>query len=117
MIARSPHGRQVHERAEFFCSDITGLSFSRMPPYAQATILSWNSILFENVTSEFVKREVSEMVRARLFVCTARICPRHREPCFGEFCSSFELFKEADIACSWKAEPQCAYFYRSHQSY
>ncbi|KAG3086500.1 hypothetical protein PI125_g18915 [Phytophthora idaei] len=50
MIARSPHGRQVHERAEFFCSDITGLHFSRMPPYAQATILFWNNILFENIT-------------------------------------------------------------------
>jgi hypothetical protein len=116
MIDRSPHGRYFSERAELNCDDIIGLRISRLPPYEQATIVFWNNILFEPVTVEFVKRELAEMVDACLIICTAHICPRHRLPCFAEFCSSFELFKEIDIACSWKAEPQRAYCYRSFSS-
>ncbi|KAG3116563.1 hypothetical protein PI125_g4551 [Phytophthora idaei] len=117
MIAKSPHRQHIQERAAFYCNDVTGLCFSRMPPYKQATIVFWNNILFEPATMEYVKRELGEMIHARLVVCTAPLCPRHRDPCFNEFCSSFDLFTESNIACSWKAEPQRAYFYRSFQSY
>ncbi|KAE9088043.1 hypothetical protein PF005_g20579 [Phytophthora fragariae] len=117
MIARSPHGRQVNERAELYCKDITGLCISRLPPYELATIVFWNNILFESVTIEHVKRELTDMLQARLIICTTSVCPRHREPNFSGFCSSFELFKEVDIACSWKAEPARAYVYRSFGSY
>ncbi|KAG7393777.1 hypothetical protein PHYPSEUDO_004540 [Phytophthora pseudosyringae] len=102
MIAKIPHGRSVLERAEFYCNDIAGICFSRISPYEQATIVFWNNILFEPVTTEYVKREDSVMMQARLFVCTARVCPRHHEPCFAEFCSSFELTKEVDIATAGK---------------
>ncbi|KAG7388523.1 hypothetical protein PHYPSEUDO_012309 [Phytophthora pseudosyringae] len=117
MIAKSPHGRSVLERTEFYCNDITGLCFSRISPYEQAAIVFWNNILFEPVTTEYVKHELSAMIQSRRFICTARVCPRHHEPCFAEFCSSFELFEEVDIACSWKAETQPAYIYRSLQCY
>ncbi|KAG3115908.1 hypothetical protein PI125_g5134 [Phytophthora idaei] len=117
MIAKRSHGQHIQERAEFYCNDVTGLCFSRLPPYKQATIVFWNNILFEPVTMEYVKRELGEMIQARLVVCTAPLCPRHRELCFDEFCSSFELYTESNIVCSWKAEPQRAYFYRSFQSY
>ncbi|GMF26778.1 unnamed protein product [Phytophthora fragariaefolia] len=116
MIARSPYGERLREQTKFMRSDITGLRFSRIDPYAQATIIFWNNILFEAVTVEFVKRELSELAKVRLVVCTAPICPRHREPCFAEFCSSFELFKEADVICSWKFVLHRAYFYRSFQA-
>ncbi|GMF39070.1 unnamed protein product [Phytophthora fragariaefolia] len=117
MIARSPHGRQVNERAELYCKDIAGLCISRLPPYELATIVFWNNLLFEPVTIEYVKRELADMLRARFIVCTASVCPRHREPCISAFCSSFELFKEVYIACSWKAETLRAYVYWSFGSY
>ncbi|GMF39066.1 unnamed protein product [Phytophthora fragariaefolia] len=75
MIARSPHGRHVYGRAEPYCKDTTDICFSRLPPYELATIVFWNNILFEPATIEFVKRELAAMLKARLFVCTASICP------------------------------------------
>ncbi|GMF49725.1 unnamed protein product [Phytophthora fragariaefolia] len=118
MIARRPYGERLRERTKFMCSDITGLRFSRIDPHAQATIIFWNNILFEAVTVEFVKRELSELAKVCLIVCTAPICARHREYCFAEFCSSLEIFKEADVICSWKSVLQRAQWlgwkYRIH---
>ncbi|GMF42326.1 unnamed protein product [Phytophthora fragariaefolia] len=117
MIARSPHGRQVNERAEIYCKDIAGLCISRLPPYELATIVFWYNLLFEPVAIEYVKRELADMLRVRFIVCTTSVCPRHREPCFSAFCCSFELFKEVYIACSWKAETLRTYVYRSFGSF
>ncbi|KAF4037965.1 hypothetical protein GN244_ATG09924 [Phytophthora infestans] len=80
MIARSPYVRRIDERVELIWKDITGLSLSRVEPYAQATIVFWNNILFEGVTTEFVKCDLEGLLRARLVICTAPICLRHREP-------------------------------------
>ncbi|ETP44150.1 hypothetical protein F442_09226, partial [Phytophthora nicotianae P10297] len=115
MIARSSLGRQASSRIELYCNDITSVCFSRILPFDAATIVFWNNILFEPATIEYVKREISMMAAVRLFVCSAPICPRHRDHCFSQFCSTFEQFKETDILCSWKAEPQRVYFYRSLQ--
>eukprot|EP00644_Phytophthora_capsici_P006301 jgi/Phyca11/117095/e_gw1.32.378.1 len=114
-IARNSLGRQASSRIELYCNDISSIGFSRILPFEAATIVFWNNILFEPATIGHVKREISVMAVVRLFVCSAPICPRHREPCFSQCCSTFEKFKEADILCSWKAEPQRVYFYRSLQ--
>ncbi|KAF1786778.1 S-adenosyl-L-methionine-dependent methyltransferase [Phytophthora cactorum] len=49
MIAKSGHGQHIQEKTEFYCNAVTGLCFSRMLLYKQATILFWNNILFEPV--------------------------------------------------------------------
>ncbi|KAG3015423.1 hypothetical protein PC119_g11766 [Phytophthora cactorum] len=49
VVAQVVLATKVH-RKRSGSSDVTGLRFSGMPPYAQATILFWNNILFENVT-------------------------------------------------------------------
>ncbi|KAG1710076.1 hypothetical protein DVH05_017084 [Phytophthora capsici] len=114
-IARNYLGRQASSRIELYCNDISSIGFSRILPFEAATIVFWNNILFEPATIEYVKREISVMASVRLFVCSAPICPRHREPCFSQCCLTFEQFKEADILCSWKGDPQRVYFYRSLQ--
>ncbi|KAG1690675.1 hypothetical protein DVH05_027938, partial [Phytophthora capsici] len=93
------------------CNDISNIDFSCILPFEAATIGFWNNILFEPATIEHVNREISVMTAVRPFVCSVYICPRHREPCFSQCCSTFEKFKEADIWYSWKAEPQRVYFY------
>ncbi|KAG7376915.1 hypothetical protein PHYPSEUDO_012557 [Phytophthora pseudosyringae] len=75
MIAKSPHGRSVLERASLYCNDITGLCFPRISPYEQATIVFWNNILFGPVTTEYVNASLVRRFR-RVSSCALPTTPR-----------------------------------------
>ncbi|KAE8952249.1 hypothetical protein PR003_g32282 [Phytophthora rubi] len=113
MIAKSVNSRRLLERSQLVCQDIMDMRISITPPYADATVVYWNNLLFEPRVIEFVKEELSGMFLLRKVVSSLNLCPRHRDLCHNAFCGAFKLEKVLYLPCSWKANLQQVFVYQS----
>ncbi|POM78359.1 Histone methylation protein [Phytophthora palmivora] len=73
--------RRLRERGLFVCRDVMDIGLSVALPYANATIVYWNSIWFEPHVVEYVKIQLCGMPMIRYLVCFVNLCPRHRDLC------------------------------------
>ncbi|GMF53747.1 unnamed protein product [Phytophthora fragariaefolia] len=104
MIAKSVNSKRLLERSQLVCQDIMDMRISVMPPYADATVVFWNKLLFEPRVIEFVKEELSGMFLLRQLVSSMNFCARHRDLCHNAFCQAFQLEKVLYVPCSRKAD-------------
>lgn len=112
MISKSVNAKRLLERSQLVCKDIMDISIT--PPYADATVVLWNNLLFEPRVIEFVKEDLSGMFLLRKLVSSLNLCPRHRDLCHNAFCRAFKLEKVMYLPCSWKANLQQVFMYESH---
>ncbi|KAE8904162.1 hypothetical protein PF003_g11649 [Phytophthora fragariae] len=113
MIAKSVNSRRLLERSQLVCQDIMDMRISITPPYADATVVYWNNLLFEPRVIEFVKEDLSGMFLLRKVVSSLNLCPRHRDLCHNAFCGAFKLEKVLYLPCSWKTNLQQVFVYQS----
>lgn len=113
MMARSSYAHRFRDRMIMVCKNVADIRLSYTPPYAFATIVCWNNILFEPKVVEYVKDQLCGMASVRTLVTTMKICARHRKNCRNDFCTFFQLMKELVIPCSWKADLQSVFVYKA----
>ncbi|KAE9301543.1 hypothetical protein PF008_g22725 [Phytophthora fragariae] len=103
MMAESAYAARQRERTLFACRNVVDIALSREKPCANATIVLWNNLLFEQSVIEHVKDQLCGMAMIRFLVSSMNLCPIHRASCSRGFCIGFELEKELQLPCSWKA--------------
>ncbi|KAL3661210.1 hypothetical protein V7S43_013817 [Phytophthora oleae] len=113
IMSSSANSDRLLERAQLICQDIVDMPFSRTPPCADATVVYWNNLLFDPRVIECVKEELSGMFLLRKLVSSLNFCPRPRDLCLNAFCRAFKLDKVLDLRCSWKADLQQVFLYKS----
>ncbi|KAF4035896.1 Histone methylation protein DOT1 [Phytophthora infestans] len=112
-INGSPYAWALRERAVFVCKPVEDIRLSSDSPFAEATVVYWNNVLFQPPVVEHVKEQLRQMVDIRFLLSCVDLCPRHRPPCVFRFCYAFELLKVVDVPCSWKAVSQHVFIYKS----
>ncbi|POM76257.1 Histone methylation protein [Phytophthora palmivora] len=115
-INRSSYAWAFRERAPFISKDVSDIRLATNSPFAEATVVYWNNVLFEPRVVEHVKNELCTMANIRYLLSCVNFCPRHRPLCLSGFCASLDLMKVVGVPCSWKAKPQSVYIYKSKQN-
>ncbi|POM62051.1 hypothetical protein PHPALM_28836 [Phytophthora palmivora] len=106
MMSKSTSSRRLYKRAQLICKDAVDLRIASTPPYADASVVYWNNLLFEPQVIEHLKDELASMFLLQKLVSTLNFCPRHRDGYPNTFCRAFKLVKAFDLPCSWKADLQ-----------
>ncbi|POM57923.1 Hypothetical protein PHPALM_37503 [Phytophthora palmivora] len=106
MMMKSAFTGRLVERAQFFCQDVSKLRISYTPPFADATIVYWNNVLFDPSVIEFVKNELCGMFMHKFLPETPRTVPR-------SLLCIVRIDKKVDVPCSWKAKLQRMFVYRA----
>ncbi|OWZ05702.1 hypothetical protein PHMEG_00022155 [Phytophthora megakarya] len=81
MMSKCAHSKRLRKRSQLSCQDVADIRISIVQPYADATIVFWNNILFEQRVVEFVKVELSGMFLLGTLLSCLNFCPRHRDLC------------------------------------
>ncbi|KAG3117981.1 hypothetical protein PI124_g89 [Phytophthora idaei] len=112
----SPFPMTLQERALLSCKDVRDIRLSIEAPFADATIVFWNNLLFQQDVIELVKEALCAMANIRFLMSGVNMCPRHRALCLNRFCLAFDAVKVVDVPCSWKASHLRMFIYKSTHS-
>ncbi|KAG3109237.1 hypothetical protein PI125_g11124 [Phytophthora idaei] len=107
---------KFQERAPLSCKDVKDIRLSIEAPVADATIVFWNNLLFQQDVIELVKKDLCAMANILFLMSGVNMCPRHRALCLNRFCLVFGAVKIVDVQCSWKASILRIFIYKSTHS-
>ncbi|KAG3234573.1 hypothetical protein PI124_g20373 [Phytophthora idaei] len=112
----SPFAMTFQERAPLSCNDVRDIRLSIEAPFANATIVFWNNLLFQQDVIELVKEDLCAMANIRFLMSGVNMCPRHRALCLNRFCLALDAVKVVDVPCSWKASHLRMFIHKSTHS-
>ncbi|KAG3102713.1 hypothetical protein PC122_g2134 [Phytophthora cactorum] len=112
----SPFAMTFQERAPLSCKDVRDIRLSIEAPFADATIVFWNNLLFQQDVIELVKEELYAMANIRFLMSGVNMCPRQRALGLNRFCLAFDAVKVVDAPCSRKASHLRMFIYKSTYS-
>ncbi|KAF1777447.1 S-adenosyl-L-methionine-dependent methyltransferase [Phytophthora cactorum] len=108
----SRFARTFQDRAPLSCKDVRNIRMSIEAPFADATIIFWNNLPFQQDVIGLVKEALSSMVNIRFMMSGVNVCPRHRTLCLNRLCLAFDAVKVVDVPCRWKASHLRMFIYK-----